>query len=434
MFKKIIGTAGSKIIIAAISLLIMFFNAHYLGATGVGTIGLIVLGITIILLVNNFIGGTTLVYLVPREDNYKLLFISYVWALVVALVFWLLMLFIQLVPDGYKHHVVILSLFCSVSNINLYILLGKEKIRQYNVLTTIQYLLQLMAMVYFFLYLKQCTVMAFIYTLYFSYLFIFLTSNMLIYRMIKRTNLSDLMNVLKRILRLGSLVQTAFVIQMMNYRLGYYIIDYFIGRSGLGMFHFANQLAEGTWIVGKSVSIVQYSKISNSSDKEYAKRLTLRLMKLTFLITLVMILVFFVIPDEVYIFFGKDFGSTRWIIVALSVGILANGVSMMFSHYFAGLGKPQVNTVGSSIGLVFTLALGFWLIPVFGLMGAGITASVSYLSALVFQVIMFIRIARPSLKEFNFSKEDYTMIRDEIMNFLGKKQEPADEVVYREPF
>lgn len=422
MFKKIIGTAGSKIIIAAISLLIVFINARFLGAEGVGTIGLIVLGITIILMVNNFIGGTTLVYLVPREENFKLLFISYIWAFIVTLLFWVVLKFFAFVPIEYAGHVLILSLIFSFSNINLYVILGKQKIREYNIITTFQYIFQIGAIVLFFLILHWCTVMVFVKTLYISYGFAFISSFWVLSRSVKRSDLHGLKPVLKRIFQLGSFVQIAFVIQMMNYRLSYYIIDFFVGRAGLGMFHFGNQLAEGTWVVGKSVAIVQYSGISNSDDRDYAKRLTLRLMKLTFLASAVIILFFLILPDKVFLFFGKDFSHTRVIMVFLSVGILSNAVAMMFSHYFAGIGKPQVNTIGSSIGLVFTVGLGFWLIPTYGILGAAVTASFSYLSTLIFEVWMFVRYTKPRARDFIITYADYKMVKEEIGKLLKKEK------------
>ncbi len=92
------------------------------------------------------------------------------------------------------------------------------------------------------------------------------------------------------------------------------------------------------------------------------------------------LIVLLLVPESVFTFFGKSFSGTRLIIGGLSVGIISNALSMMFSHYFAGLGKPKYNTIGSSVGLVFTLALGFWLISSYGIMGAAITASCSYLS------------------------------------------------------
>ncbi|HRY32745.1 MAG TPA: polysaccharide biosynthesis C-terminal domain-containing protein [Bacteroidales bacterium] len=422
MFKKIIGTAGSRVIIAVLSLLMAFVSTRYLNAEGYGTIGMLVLGITIILLFTSLVGGTILVYLTSRVTHSKLLFVSYLWAIFVSVVFWLVMQFVPMVPEGYETHVMLLSLMFSFANTNLYLMLGMEKIKSYNLITTLQFVLQMLALLFFFLVVEFRTVMAYLFSLYIAYGFSWLCSSWLVFGRLQWSGTTGLLPVIREIFRLGSMVQIAYIIQMMNYRLSYFIINEFIGRAGVGLFHLGNQLAEGTWVVGKSMAIVQYSRISNTSDLEYARRFTLRLLKLTFLATLLIIIVLLLLPASFFALFGKEFTGTHAIILSLAVGILANGSGMMFSHYFAGRGKPHINTVGSSVGLVFTLILGFWLIPAYGIIGAGITASVSYSFIFVYELMMFIRIAKPSLKEFMFSRDDYRMLKEEIRKMMKKDE------------
>lgn len=424
MFKKIVGTAGSRMIIAAIGLMIAVMNAKYLGPEGLGTIGLIILGITIILLVSNFIGGPTLVYLFPRENNFKLIAVSYLWAVIVIVLFGIILQFLHFVPVEYTYHILLLSLIYSFFSVNLYFLIGSQRIKQHNVITTIQQVIQFGGLILYFIVLKRPSVLIFVYILYVSFIFTLLSSSWYVFRKIKKSDLYGLAPIFKRILKLGSFVQVAFAIQMLNYRLSYYIIDSFIGRRGLGLFHFGNQLAEGTWVVGKSVSIVQYSGISNSNDPEYAKRLTIQLMKLTFVASLAILLFFIVLPESVFALIGKSYTGTKLIILSLTVGIMSNAVAMMFSHYFAGLGKPHHNTVGSSIGLIFTLSLGFWLIPTYGILGAGITASFSYFASLLYLFIAFWKAAKPAARDFLITMQDYRMLKDELNKLLNKSQVP----------
>jgi O-antigen/teichoic acid export membrane protein len=180
------------------------------------------------------------------------------------------------------------------------------------------------------------------------------------------------------------------------------------------MFHFGNQLSEGTWIVGRSVATIQYARIANANDPVYSARLTLQLAKFTFVATLLMILALLCIPNSFYGLFGVDFINTRLIIALLSVGILSNAVSMMFSHYFAGLGKPVYNMWASLLGLVFTAILGFIFIPRYGLIGAGITASVSYTVMLLFQMVLFFRKTGEKLSSLMLTKSDILFFRMEL--------------------
>lgn len=421
MLKKIIGTTGSRAMIALMNVLIVFMNARYLGATGLGLVALIILGITIILLVNNILGGTSLVYLVPREDNFKLLVPGYLWAILVMILFWGVFCFVDLVPKEYHNHVLLLSFLFSMAQVNLNLLLGKEKIRVYNVITFLQYLAQLLYLLVFFILLKTRDVMTVVQSLYCSYGFVFLASLLVVMGFVKRSDLRGLMGVVKQIFSLGYLIQLAYICQMLNYRLSYYIIRYFAGGAALGMFSFGNQLAEGTWIIGKSIATVQYARISNTTDMDYARRLSLGLLKVTFMATLALVMLILLLPGKVYMIFGKDFTGTRIIVASLGIGILANAVSMMLSHYFAGLGKPRYNLFGSLLGLMVTLSLGFWLIPRYGILGAGITASCSYLSALIFQFIIFFRMSKARPVDLLIRKEDYRLLVQEMRNLLKRE-------------
>ncbi|HRF79267.1 MAG TPA: polysaccharide biosynthesis C-terminal domain-containing protein, partial [Flavobacteriales bacterium] len=49
------------------------------------------------------------------------------------------------------------------------------------------------------------------------------------------------------------------------------------------------------------------------------------------------------------------------------------------------------NLIGSGLGLVVTLVVGWSLIPVLGLDGAALTASFAYCTSLLYQLIIFMR-------------------------------------------
>jgi CBS domain containing-hemolysin-like protein len=82
MFGKIAGTLGSKMLLALMSFLVVTLTSNNLGSEGFGYISLIILGITMVQMVNNFVGGPALVYLIPRFSFLKLFVPSYLWAVI----------------------------------------------------------------------------------------------------------------------------------------------------------------------------------------------------------------------------------------------------------------------------------------------------------------------------------------------------------------
>ncbi len=423
MLKSILGTTGSKILIAILGFTSMILNTRTLGAEGFGITGLITIAITIILLVNSFVGGTALVYWASRTNLYIILIQSYAWAFLVCTVFVGLVGFLDMVPPEYNMHVVALALIFSLASVNLNILLGKQKIRNYNTITVLQTFTQLLALLFFYKVLGMNNVMAFIYSLYLAYGLTFILSFSSIAGMIERTSFSGWKTVLSNVFRFGAIIQVSYFIAMLNYRLSYYIIKQFLGVTGVGLYHAPNQLAEGTWVIGRSIATVQYSTVSNTTDKEYARRFSLNLLKLTFVVTFLVLACMLSIPDSWYLFLGKDFTETRMVIFSLSIGIIMNACSMMFSHYFSGIGKPQYNFFSALTGLVFTLSFGYWLIPEYGIIGAGITASISYTASTIYLVILFFWYTKANYRELLISRSDVDMIVRETKKLLQKKNQ-----------
>ena len=140
--------------------------------------------------------------------------------------------------------------------------------------------------------------------------------------------------------------------------------------------------------------------------------------KFSFFTTAAALIPLFLLPANIYVYiFGPEFGHINRVILCLAIGILAFSVSGMLSHYFSGIGKFHINTQASAIGFIITVAAGFGLIPKYGMAGAGITATLSYLGSTVFQLIVFCISTRTKLKEFFPENEDIKFVRNEMDNY-----------------
>ena len=422
MIKKILGTAGSRLIITLISFIVVIINARNLGAGGVGEITLLVLGITIILLISNVVGGGALVYLIPRFDLFTILVPAYFWSFLSAIIGAYALSFFDLIPRIYTHHVLFLSLFQSLASTNLNVLLGKEKIKQFNFISVFQVVVLIGSLILFFFYLNRIEVISYIYSMYLAYFSSFLISAFAIRKFVNFEGFEKFDEAIIQIFKYGTYVQLANLLQLLNYRLGYFIIERFLGKPSLGVFSVGTQVSEGLWLFGKSVAMVQYSRISNSTDAVYARILTLRFIKFVFVLTFSLLAVLILIPDSFFVLiFMKDFSGLHQIILSLSPGILAMSVSMILSHFFSGTGRHYHNTISSGIGLVLTLIFGFTLIPEFGILGAGITASISYFASASYQLIVFMKITKTSARNFLLSGDDISFIKNEISEIIKRK-------------
>ena len=79
MLKKILGTIGSRYLIAFLNLALIFINAKVLGIEGVGMIGLIVASVNIAVIVNGILCGNTIVYFMNRYSMRTIFLPAYLW-------------------------------------------------------------------------------------------------------------------------------------------------------------------------------------------------------------------------------------------------------------------------------------------------------------------------------------------------------------------
>ena len=70
--------------------------------------------------------------------------------------------------------------------------------------------------------------------------------------------------------------------------------------------------------------------------------------------------------------------------------------------------------------LAATIILGFTLIPKYGIVAAGIIASIAYLLSVIYQIVVFIKISKTKFIEFIPNKADYNYLKSEFETFRKK--------------
>jgi len=434
MFRKIIGTIGTRVISAFLTLLISVLNARLLGTANVGTISLIILSVTFIQLFNNFIGGGALVYMTPRAGFLKLFVLSYIWILAVTILATFCFEFIgslakqlEVIPRGYFVEVLCLALVMSFTSANYMLLLGKEKVRTFNILSLVQIIVLIACLVSAVYMFHVRTVMAYYWAILISFLFSYFFSLLPLLKYFKSEPMKGLKPIFHAMMQFGTYAQFGNIFQLMNYRIGYYMVEVWFGRAALGVMSTGFQIAEGLWIISRSLALVQFTRISNAMDFNYSVRLTLILSKITLVVTTIALLCLLALPASFYrlIYFHHEFGQVRIVIACLGVGIVTLSFSMILSHFFSGINKPYHNMISSAIGLVFTVGLGLLIVPRYGILGAAVTASVSYTISTIYQLVVFIRMTQLKAGDFLLTRSEIILLINEVRNFTWKADLPV---------
>ncbi len=433
MFRKIIGTIGTRLITALLGVAIWVLNAHYLDPEKVGTISLMIFSVAIIQLFTNFISGAAIIYMTPRTGIYKLFFPAYFLSFIITLlsVFVLqlvgsLMPILEIIPQGYFFQVMFLSIVMSFASANDMLLLGLERVKSYNFLSLLQVAGLFLILLFMLFGVELREVMAYFWAIFISYTIVMVIGFTMLFPSFKRVPLTNMKELLMDILRFGTYVQFANIFQKMNYRLSLKFVDVYFGRGAVGVLSLGMQLAEGVWLISRSIATVQYSRLSNEMNFDYSVKLTLTLAKITWIVTAIAMALLLAIPKFVFVaVFTAKFGDVKMVIASLSLGIVTLSVSMIFSGFFSSINKPYHNTISSAIGLVFTVVLGLLLIPTYGMIGAGISATISYSFLTLYQFVVFSRMTNLRLKDFMLTRSDINLLVSELkmMSTGGQKSE-----------
>ncbi len=403
MIGKILNTLGTRILSAIASLAIAILISNYLGASGKGEQGLIIATISIIIIVTGIVGPSSLVYHLPRFPVSVLVIPSYIWLIICLSGIYFLLQAVELVPGQYITDTCLLTAILSVTNINLSIILAKQRIKENNLVSIIQISAILVMLFIFFIVLKERTIHSYLLSLYVGYgisMFISFLYAFRTYATFTRESSGIWKKALKSMVFLGFFNQIAIFTQLLSFRFSYYILNYYLGTREVGIYSNGISIAESIWIISRSIALVQNTIIVNSTDEAYSVRLTKNLLWINLFISAMAVIVLVLLPSSVYTaIFGPEFGGIRYIIMALAPGTLFFGIALIIGHYFSATGRHYINAIGSSAGLVVTIALSFVIIPVWGYTGAGILASLSYGVTASIVLFYFLRKADMSIRQ-----------------------------------
>ncbi len=427
MFKNIFGTFGTRLLNALCNFITLWFGTHYLGAEAWGIGGIVLVDVSLLLIGVELLAGPGLVYFTPRKPYRTLFKISYTWSAMVA-AFYALMMFvfsfiptkIGFIPEGYHGLVLLLVFIYSLHNFNLNTLLGKERIMTNNLLFIIQFLTQMSSMLVYIFVFDIRDAHAFVFSLLTGYVVSYICGLTQIWRYLGDKGDDSLMPTIKEMFRFGTIIQLTNMVSMLNKRLSFWIIKGFWGDAQVGIYNAASQVAEAPKIIGQSIAMVQFSKISNLSDNDKSARITVQLLKTATIFTALSMLVICLIPTSVYSWvFTENFAPMRAVMIALAPGMVFMSAHTVFCHFFSGVNMPKHNLYAALVGFVVTIPALYLLIPTLGMVGAGISVSITNLAIIIYQWIIFRKTSKISAKELLVTKHDMKLLVSEIKSLIS---------------
>lgn len=429
MFKKILGTGATRILNLLIGLANMMLGAKILGAAEWGIGYMVVLDVSFLLIGIELIAGSGLVYFTPRKKLSTLMLVSYSWIIIMvlfyAIMFWLLSFFPKtfctMVPDGYAKIVLLMVLVYSFHGFNLNIFLGKEKVNLYNWVFSIQILTQIFVMCLLLFAFHLTDAHAFIYSLLCGYSVAALVGFCFMLPMVKNEGFDSVKSTVKEMFNYGVVIQLSALVTILNKRLSMSMLKQHQGDDKVGVFSSGTQIAEGVKIIGNSLALVQFSALSNMTERREAIQLTLRFIKIAVLFTFLALAIILLLPTTFYEWIlSSEFAEIKQVMLCLSPGIIFLAAHTILTHYFSGTGQPKYNLYASITGLCFTIPSTLLLVKPLGINGAAIAFSITFAATFTYHWLIFRKQSSAHLVDLIPNKEDWNWAKDEMRKLMGK--------------
>ena len=303
-----------------------------------------------------------------------------------------------LIPSPNIHYYVILIflvLFTFLQNVLVSILNGVKAFRTVIIISTLTNILILISSLMFFVFWKDKPGIT-IPLLYVTAAVHFTITMLYIYNFTKYVHLkkgSGLMNrkEMNWFFTYAFISFAGSVIQYLNYKMDFWVINYYWGSSSLGIYSLSASLAQLLWILPQSVATIMFPMTSFYKHDELVT-ITERLVRISVFITFLIVLPLFILaPFFIPFLFGGEFSDSAVYFRQFLIGIFPFIVIKILASVFAGIGKVSYNLVAAIVGFIAGSIAYLILIPRLGLTGGVVGSIISYVLTTSVAVYYYLR-------------------------------------------
>ncbi|MDQ3110583.1 MAG: polysaccharide biosynthesis C-terminal domain-containing protein [Bacteroidota bacterium] len=417
MIRSILNNFSARLAVAVLNFVMLLLFTHYLGKAVYGQISIIALYLTIIHIISDLAGGPSLVYLTPRAKFSSLLIAGTTWSIFNAIGLGSLLIYLGVYPALFGKELLAIGLLVSLHSVNQNMLLGQQRIKAFNLLFLLQGILQIISVCFFLFATHKADPYTFIYASMISNGICYLAGLFLVCQKTPAQKIKETRPILLVLFSNGFYTQAASIFIILCKTICINNLEKLPeGNGAVGIFSSAFSLAGAILLFGASVSSVVMAKVANHENHTETRTIVFKLAKLSLLLTSFAVGLFLLLPAGFYTWLlGKDFSPVKSVFIPMAPGIIFLSLGTVFSHYFSGAGKHVMNFISGGITLLITWIVTHFLIVNYGIMGAGISTSVTYIVMSVFIMGAFIFVGKnpaADLKLLLPAKGDLTALKN----------------------
>jgi O-antigen/teichoic acid export membrane protein len=195
----------------------------------------------------------------------------------------------------------------------------------------------------------------------------------------------------KQIIGFGITTLAAGSLGLLTHKTDIIMLGYFLNAKEVGIYSVALALASMIWVFPKAISRVSFPAMSeywgNKNVQALQKMVDMSTKYTLCVISLIVMFMFMFSSEIISMIFPKiDVASASLILKILLVGTLFHGIIVPIGSIFASTGKLRIVMLQSIIVAVSNITLNLILIPIFGIEGAAIATTASFILNYSFSV------------------------------------------------
>jgi len=190
------------------------------------------------------------------------------------------------------------------------------------------------------------------------------------------------------------------VISFLHYRIDLFLINIFLNPFAVGLYSVAVALAEGMWLISRSVGTVLFPKLASEKDSESLKQFTPLVCRHVLIIVFsVAVLLYFLSQWLIALLYSETFlGSIQPFRILLIGAVAVSGHSVLV-YFLMAAGRPMLVSYITGISVILNIILNVILIPHWGIIGAAWATTVSYSAMFMISLFVYSRISGTAVKD-----------------------------------
>ncbi len=185
-----------------------------------------------------------------------------------------------------------------------------------------------------------------------------------------------------------------------------YMVSYYLGPAETAFYSLALRFTEMVLEIPQAVGLVLYPKLASLPEHE-VHQLTAQACRRTLLLTGTCVLVLALFgPWILTLWYGQAYAPAGKPLVWAAIGALSMSIFVILTRDFTSQNRQKVNIAAGVPALGLNLALNFFMIPHFGIVGAAMSTAIAYSTACIVLLVFYLPQARVSLSDVMIAKPD----------------------------